>query len=159
MPSRYLNNQMKFKLRWFLITILAVVSLLLLGCSGTNQTAVISATSYAEIEFELIDIDEITDEEVLEWFANNYYKPGMHTLDAGKRSQAFTLVLLAKGEKPTGGYEIIIEQVRGYEDKIELVALTREPQKGEFVTQSFTYPYVLLKIQQDDRNIVISTES
>jgi len=59
-------------------------------------------------------------------------------------------VIATRGEKPTGGYTITIDQidlVKEEQDKTKLIVYTTfsDPKPGDVVTQAVTYPYVVVK--------------
>ncbi|MBN2252561.1 MAG: protease complex subunit PrcB family protein [Kosmotogaceae bacterium] len=57
------------------------------------------------------------------------------------------IVIIEAGEKPTGGYDIVIRSVHLIEDNtIEVIAELQLPGSGDFVTQAFTYPNKAIKI-------------
>ncbi len=55
-------------------------------------------------------------------------------------------VILNMGEKRTGGYSITVENVRETSDKIYVKVKEFSPEPGAMVTQAFTYPYAIVKI-------------
>lgn len=56
------------------------------------------------------------------------------------------LVLL--GERPTGGYAVVVEEVRAGDDAYVVHAREREPEAGAVVTQSLTYPWVAVAVER-----------
>lgn len=58
-------------------------------------------------------------------------------------------VIVTRGEKPTGGYGIIIDKIdmEKEEDKVKVVVYVKfkDPKPGDMVTQVVTYPYVVAK--------------
>lgn len=68
------------------------------------------------------------------------------------------LVLL--GERPTGGYAVEVEEVRAGRDGYAVHALEHEPEAGDVVTQSLTYPWVAVAVERragppDDVELVL----
>ena len=57
------------------------------------------------------------------------------------------VLLIKGGERPTGGYNIVIDGVYLHEDRtIEVAAKLQTPGSGDFVTQAFTYPHKAIRI-------------
>jgi len=59
-------------------------------------------------------------------------------------------VIATRGEKPTGGYTITIDQIeltKEDQDKTKLIVYTtfEDPKPGDIVTQAVTYPYAAAK--------------
>jgi hypothetical protein len=60
--------------------------------------------------------------------------------------QNATFLILNMGEKNTGGYKIAVEKVEETADKIIVTVKDINPEPGAMVTQAFTYPYTVVKI-------------
>ncbi len=52
-------------------------------------------------------------------------------------------LLVTYGEKPTGGYEVEITEIKEEEGKLIVTAYFTEPGEDDFVSQALTYPYDL----------------
>jgi hypothetical protein len=70
------------------------------------------------------------------------------------------VVLLAAGEKPTGGYAIRVDSVEATQDGLKLNATETRPGKDCMVTQALTAPYLFVKVLSVKRieTVVISSE-
>ena len=62
-------------------------------------------------------------------------------------------ILVTYGEQPTGGYEVDIQKVAEYEDKIVVTVRFIEPEEGEPVSLALTYPYDLYAIEDTDKPV------
>ncbi|HEY0045089.1 MAG TPA: protease complex subunit PrcB family protein [Flavobacterium sp.] len=60
--------------------------------------------------------------------------------------QNATFLILNMGEKTTGGYKIGVENVEETADKVIVTVKDINPEPGSMVTQAFTYPYTVVKI-------------
>ncbi len=60
--------------------------------------------------------------------------------------QTSNFVILNMGEKRTGGYSITVDSVREIDGKIHVKVKEIGPGPGDLVTQAFTYPYAIVKI-------------
>lgn len=59
-----------------------------------------------------------------------------------------TLILVAWGEKPTGGYSVeVVDVTMPTADRLRLVVRLREPGAGDAVTQVITYPAALVAVR------------
>lgn len=58
-----------------------------------------------------------------------------------------TFILVTRGEKNTGGYELGIRSVEKAGPKLVVNVEYENPGKGDIVTESVTYPYALLKVE------------
>lgn len=61
-----------------------------------------------------------------------------------------TYVLVALGEKPTGGYEVAIKKfVRVTEQRVKIFVEVRSPAPGDLVAQVITYPYDVAAVDSE----------
>ncbi len=63
-------------------------------------------------------------------------------------------ILVTYGEKPTGGYDVDITDVRVTDEKVEVSVYFKAPQEGDVVTQAITYPYDIEVIDKVDLPVV-----
>ena len=60
------------------------------------------------------------------------------------------LIMVALGEKPTGGYDVAIEKVtRGDHGQWIVEIMVTEPGPDDMVTEALTYPYALVAVRDD----------
>ncbi len=86
------------------------------------------------------------------WVDANYRKRGTYIKHSGGRSY----ILVAWGEKPTGGYTVRIEDVaRGRRGEVVVVKLDA-PGPGQSVTQAVTYPFDLVRTPRLPRSAVFA---
>ncbi|OEH86862.1 hypothetical protein BHU72_00940 [Desulfuribacillus stibiiarsenatis] len=143
------------------ISIFVLCMVLLMGCGGAKMGNEDTKPTMSDVDYEIIDIEELElkeKEEIVTWYDDVFDQEGVHSMDGTKGFSKYTYILIADGEKATGGYAIQIESMKGNEDEIRIVAKVREPQKGEFVTQAFGYPHLLLRINQDSRKILLEKQ-
>lgn len=60
-----------------------------------------------------------------------------------------TYILVTRGEKSTGGFDVKVQSVNKYTDRMTVVVEVTDPPKGAFVPEVVTYPYTLIRIQGD----------
>jgi len=132
--------------------------LLLVACSSNDTTPEFVNDEYTDINYEIVDIESITSKAILQWIDENHRLPGIYAKDFGAQLVTSTYILIAEGEKPTGGYSIIVDKLQGNSQEIRVVTLLEQPNKKELVSQGFIYPHLLLKIKHDDRQIVLDNQ-
>lgn len=72
--------------------------------------------------------------------------------------QTYTYVMLATGERPTGGYRIEVMQANFEKNNTEAIQIiSREivPDPGDFVTQALTYPTAIYRLPKTERPIEV----
>jgi len=67
-----------------------------------------------------------------------------------KNFKGYTYILVTYGEKPTGGYTVEIKDLLLKEKEIEVIVEFKAPSADQMVTQAFTYPYALVRIEATD---------
>ncbi len=81
--------------------------------------------------------------EIQAWAQENKMVEGIHQQQFG----AFDVYMLAMGEKPTGGYSIVIHNAwRDQDDIYRVKAQYQYPNPGDAVIMVITYPYELIAI-------------
>ena len=68
--------------------------------------------------------------------------------------QKSNFVILNLGEKSTAGYSIAIENVEETEKNIVISVKENSPESNAMVTQEFTYPYCVVKINSKKEIII-----
>ncbi len=109
-----------------------------------------------ELLFYVMDEKDIKDTNIKEWLEKNYKNKGVYVYKGNKASDE-KYILLATGEQPIQGINIIMESVVGYKDKI-LVNGRAVPPKSDIVKKS-AYPYEVIRVEtkNDPREVVLGT--
>ncbi len=68
--------------------------------------------------------------------------------------QQSNFVILNMGEKNTGGYSIAVENVVETDKNVIITVKETEPEPGTMVTQGFTYPFCVVKINSKKEIII-----
>jgi glycine cleavage system H lipoate-binding protein len=100
------------------------------------------------IDFEVLDYQEIMDNELLKnFYENNYMTKGIYSLADGE----WMYVLIAAGEKPTGGYDLTIDSITEVTKGTAYIHATlTSPEEGSMVTQVLTYPALIVRFNKGD---------
>ncbi len=81
-----------------------------------------------------------------------------HTGSAGtwmKEFGDYRFVLVTMGEKPTGGYAVVVDKVSSSDGAWLVDVKFVSPGPGDMVTQVITYPYGFVKIKNDGATIAV----
>lgn len=132
------------KLRVFLPALLLAAGVpVLAGCTAREEPR--------QPALERINPDTLSGD-VKQWFQQNERKAGTYTLNANGR----TYVLVAWGEKPTGGYSVRIEDVGEGSAGMVVAVRLEAPQPGDVVTQAVTYPRDLVAVPESQRTFTFA---
>lgn len=119
-----------------LITLLSVAMLFAYGCAEPEETR--------EVVTPLEPEEEELPEEIKEWIEDSRDKFGGRS----RVHNGLLYILVTYGEKPTGGYNVEIEEIEKHGDTLNVSARFTEPGEDEMVTQAITYPYDLAVVEE-----------
>jgi hypothetical protein len=112
-----------------------------------NRTVIIRTYDRDAVEYQVVSPQSIHgDEDLYLWYEANRKSKGFHV----KSDDGGAYILIAAGEKRTGGYGIKIEGVYLEDTQTASVkAVVTSPAPDMMVTQAFTYPNVLIKLDME----------
>ena len=111
-----------------------IISLFLVGCA--NDT-----TPDVQPEFQVVDITEVENEELNQWYEDNKVELGTYQFE----SEDAIYLLIAAGEKRTGGYSIELENEKLEGNTFSGELSLNTPGEDEMVTMALTYPTILIE--------------
>ena len=125
--------------------LLASITLLLAGCSSEK----LSTEKLRDIDFTVVDEDDIP-EELEEMIDEKEDQPFKLTY----ADDGALYIAIGYGEQPTTGYSIQVKEL--YESKNAIYIHTNliGPSKDEKVLQRATHPYIVVKLEYVDKNVV-----
>lgn len=100
------------------------------------------------IEFETVDRQSIEGNALLlNLYNKNHMTKGIYSLIDGD----YIYVLVAAGERPTGGYSLDVDSITEVTPGTAYIhANLQTPAEGSMVTQALTYPTVMVKFEKGD---------
>lgn len=153
------------KLHTAILTGALALSLLLAACGAqapgpaaggnTNPPAAGSGgIAYNELKYDVVS-EEAAPAPVVDWLNANREKGGTTTIKEGDS----VYLVIAAGEKPTGGYDVEVVSVGDSEGKVEVVYRVTSPAADAMVTQALTYPVKVLKVNTFDLPVEFKAEN
>jgi len=124
-----------------LVLTLALSALIAFGCADPAE----NEEETGEI-IEPIEPGEELPEEIEAWVEESKFDFGGYS----KIYEDQRYILVAYGERPTGGYSVEITSIEKKEEEIIVTAHFTAPEEGEPVTQAITYPYDLVIIEETE---------
>jgi|GEM_PF-946851 len=104
------------------------------------------------VNYEIIQAETIENQQLIKWYEENHKNEGIYQFTEGK----LHYVLVAGGERSTGGYEMKINSITQVSEKITYIdAQLITPAKDDFVTQAITYPHTLVRFEKPDNSEVM----
>lgn len=106
-----------------------------------------------KVDYNVINYDQIKDNSNLtKWYNLNSHKLGIHFIREGK----YVYVIIGGGERPSGGYQISIDEIYyTSNDVVAVYAKVTPPGDNENVTTAITYPSLLIRIKSDTIKSII----
>lgn len=103
-------------------------------------------------EKDIINSKLLTPEELRSWIEENKSKAGTYK----KEVEGANLYLITAGEKPTGGYQVVIDEIGKSAGEKWIVQLKLlEPNPDDMVIQVITYPYIVLGFTDTSADVEI----
>lgn len=99
----------------------------------------------AEAEFQLPDPaqDGELPEDIVAWIENSkHFDMAQH-----RTKDDSTWILITRGKKNTGGYEVGIDRIEQWGNRLKVHVAFADPAKGDLVTQAVTWPYALAVVK------------
>lgn len=121
-----------------LVTGLVVVVALLTAVMWMRERPAESMVPFLQMEPQELPAD------VQRWVDLNRTVAGQYTSTHG----GYTYLLVAAGEKPTGGYQVAFTEVRQADGKLVVRVSVLAPQPGSSVITAVTYPVGVARIPQ-----------
>jgi len=88
-------------------------------------------------------------------YANFSAKKELPKIDFEKQ----TVILVAQGEKTSGGYSIILKSITELKNTLEVVVLLKSPKEGCLTTSVITYPYQIIVFDKPLKEVVFNSKS
>ena len=127
------------------LLLLLIPILLINGCSVKKT----DTDGRTDMDFTVVAKDDIPKEllTVIEEKKNEEF-----TMSYGDGE--FLYIVEGYGKMPTGGYSIRVDEMYETTDEIVIHTTLMGPKAGEAVNKMETYPYIAVKIEYTDKNIV-----
>lgn len=128
-----------------LLLVCILLNTLLTACSVEEQ----SDKKVKDLEFTVVEeadqpdeLKQLIEEKKKEMFKFTY------------SDKQYLYIVVGFGEQPTGGYSIAVEKLYETDNAIYIKTNFMGPSKSEKVAQVITYPYIVVKIENTDKNVV-----
>ena len=129
--------------------ILAMLCISLFLCLAGCSTKKLSTEKLRDIDFTVVDEEDIPDE--LEDMIEEKEKEPFKLTYA---DQGNLYIAVGYGEQPTSGYSIEVKELYETKNAIYIHTNLIGPAKDERVVERRTYPYIVVKLEFIDKNVV-----
>ena len=134
--------------RWLALLMIAVLMAVLAGCASSDETSTDYDPSMPDLEYEIAQAKDLP-QKVNEKIFNKQKERFGFTY----RDEDVMYIVFGFGEQPTGGYSIQVAALKDGTDKIILEANLLAPGKEEVISPSPSYPVMILKTQDHDKDV------
>lgn len=136
----------RFKIILILLGIFAI-SLMITGCSS-NETDV---KKIRDLEFTVVE-DADVPEQLMEVINEKKQQP----FKISYSNDDYLYIVVGYGEQPTGGYSISVDDLFLTSNAVYIDTNLIGPSEKEYVTNTITYPYVVVKTEFIDKTVVFN---
>lgn len=136
----------RFKIILILLGIFAI-SLMIAGCSS-NETDV---KKIRDLEFTVVE-DADVPEQLMEVINEKKQQP----FKISYSNDDYLYIVVGYGEQPTGGYSISVDDLFLTSNAVYIDTNLIGPSEKEYVTNTITYPYVVVKTEFIDKTVVFN---
>lgn len=133
-------------MRKFILTILCLsICISALGCSAEH----LSTEKIRDIEFTVVDEENIPEEleEMIDEKEELPFK--LSYADGGE-----LYIAVGYGKQPTSGYSIEVKELYETRNAVYIHTNLIGPAKDEMILERATYPYIVVKLEFIDKNVV-----
>ncbi len=130
---------------FFSIMLLSIV-LLTSACSVEKEGA---TDKISDVDFTVVEEIDVP-QEVKALIEERKANPFQLAFVTGENSY----IMVGYGEQPTGGYSITVDECYLAEDGIHVVTNLLGPEKDAVVDSKLSYPYIVLKTEATDKDII-----
>lgn len=116
----------------------------LTGCSIEKQS---------EQKISDLDFTVVTEEDIPEELKNVIQAKKEQELKMTYSDEGFLYILVGYGEQENSGYSIAVEEVYLTENSICVRTNLIGPEKEENVSKVFSYPYIVLKVEDQNKSV------
>lgn len=121
------------------------ILLLLAGCAVTKS----KTEKLKDLEFTVVEKDSVP-EELKAMIGEKKKEPFKLTFS----DKGYLYIAQGYGAKETSGYSIEVKECYETENAVYIHTGLKGPAKDEQVSDSITYPYVVVKLEYIDKNVV-----
>ena len=93
--------------------------------------------------------------EVNQWLNSNKEKEGYFVIE----EEEHTYVVITRGEKSTGGYSIIVNEIEDQEEWVSIKVEYINPDPMDMVMQIITYPVIVIRMERTEKTIKLEIEN
>lgn len=130
-----------------IVMIVMVMILVCSSCSGGTK----EIQKVRDLEFTVVEESNIP-EALLKIINQKKTEPFKLTFDS--EGKEYRYIAVGYGAQTTGGYSIRVEKLYLASNAIYFDTNLMGPKKEELVTQVITYPYIVVKTEYIDKNVV-----
>ena len=144
--TRYRKYNIRLGRTTALCIIMAVPCMVMLSSCSIKE---LSTEKLRDVEFTVVDTDDIPEELMTEIEASKEKEMKISYGDEG-----YLYIVRGYGEQDTTGYSVSVDACYETENAISLDTSLLGPEKGEEILEKQTYPYVVIKIEYTEKQVI-----
>jgi len=134
-----------------LVSIVGIIGICMCICLGCS-TKKISIKKKCDIDFTVVEQSDIP-AKLSEEIANKKENGFKLTYSDGN----YMYIAIGYGARDTGGYNVQVKELFMTSNAIYINSSLVGPRENDMVLKATTYPYIVVKIEDNDMNVVFNT--
>lgn len=127
------------------LLLICLITIMLAGCKSEKA----DVKKMKDLEFTVVE-DADVPEELMKMIDEKKAEAFKMTF----KSEDYLYIIVGYGTKPTGGYSIAVNELYLTSNAIYFDTDLIGPEKTESVSESTTYPYIVVKLEKLDKRVV-----
>ena len=128
------------------LAMVGICLLTLLGACGIEQT---SRTKVKDLDYTIV-----AEEEIPETLKEKIEEKKAADFKMTYTDEAFLYIVRGYGECETGGYSICVRELYLTSNAVLVYTELLGPRKGESISKSPSYPFIVIKTEKRDENVI-----
>ncbi|WP_377889715.1 protease complex subunit PrcB family protein [Alkalihalobacillus sp. R86527] len=140
-------------MRHIILLLTIVIALVISGCQNKENSSQQPETNGGEkvsqdVEFETVQMNNAP-EDIQTTIQQKWLEKSTFAVPSNEH----LYIIITRGEMPTGGYSITIDNISKEGNSLLVSYYTTDPNKDEIVTQAITKPFTIAKIDHTNARI------
>ncbi|WP_270181558.1 protease complex subunit PrcB family protein [Alkalihalobacillus sp. CinArs1] len=137
-------------MRHIILLLTIVIAFVISGCQNNAEPTDTNGGEEVseEIDFEIVQMNNAPND-IQTTLQQKWIERATFAVPSGDH----LYIIITRGEMPTGGYSVTIDNITKEGNKLLVTYYTTDPKKDDMVTQAITKPFTIAKIDHTNARI------
>lgn len=130
-------------MRHIILLLTMVIAIVISGCQNNSSEPENSTGGEEvseEVAFETVQLNNAP-ADIQTTLQQKWLEKSTFTIPSGDH----LYIIITRGEMPTGGYSVTIDNIQKQGNELLVTYVTKDPKKDEMVTQAITKPFTIVR--------------